>query len=234
MADQTNPHRTCGARFSLTCTPTVRRIYTINHGRPVIEHVRRPTGASEEQSHHFYSRQEARSLAALLAEHVGLELKELEAERDLTTQRRSLMKPPTEDSLASGLSIVAAKAGYRLVPLGSGRLVSFAKTWPQYVAGTKTVTRRDSTPLKPGDVFTGVSCSPRTGRPYQRGPKSIVLSVRPVRLGDITPEDVDREGFPGRNPEWFVEMYCSPRPPNPYRRVFRVEFEQLSQQEVRP
>jgi len=127
------------------------------------------------------------------------------------------------------LRILAARAGYRLVPLGRGRLLSFAKTWPQYLAGTKTVTRRDSTPLKVGEVFTGVSCSPRTGRGYQRGPKSIVLSVRPERLGHITADDLEREGFSGETPDWFVAMYCAPKAPDPDRRVFRIEFQQLEE-----
>ena len=52
-----------------------------------------------------------------------------------------------------------------------------------------------------------------------------VVSVREERLGAITPEDVEREGFPGKSPEWFIEMYCAPGKPDPGRPVTRIEYE---------
>ncbi len=54
-----------------------------------------------------------------------------------------------------------------------------------------------------------------------------VVSIRREPLGAITAEDVEREGFPGKSPEWFVDLYCSPGKPEPGRLVTRIEFEYL-------
>lgn len=51
-----------------------------------------------------------------------------------------------------------------------------------------------------------------------------VVSVRRERLGDITQDDVAREGFPDLTPAEFVELYCSPKSPDPDREVTRIEF----------
>lgn len=69
-----------------------------------------------------------------------------------------------------------------------------------------------------------------------RGPRRLpgtdghrrIVSVREERLGDITAADVEREGFPGKSPEWFVEMYCAPGAVDLGRRVSRIELENLS------
>ena len=45
-------------------------------------------------------------------------------------------------------------------------------------------------------------------RPPRRLGLSLVLDVREERLADITPEEVDREGFPGLSPTRFVRGYC--------------------------
>lgn len=54
-----------------------------------------------------------------------------------------------------------------------------------------------------------------------------IVSVRDELLGDITPEDVVLEGFPGQSTEWFAAMYCS-GDPDWDRPVNRIEFEELS------
>lgn len=147
------------------------------------------------------------------------------------------------------------------------RLMSFAKTVPQFRDGTKDVTRRDGWKhLRPGDVVEAVEWSARVGprwactdftrsncgwfgstledRPPEglcpecssprityRKPRRLGLlrirSARRERLGDIHPEEVSREGFPGESPEWFIRMYCAPGKPDPDREVTRVEFERM-------
>lgn len=64
----------------------------------------------------------------------------------------------------------------------------------------------------------------RTYRVPRRLGFRTVKSVSRERLGDITPEEVIREGFPGMSPRWFVAMYCAPRKPDPDRFVTRIEF----------
>ncbi len=54
-----------------------------------------------------------------------------------------------------------------------------------------------------------------------------IVSVRDELLGDITPEDVVLEGFPGRSVEWFIAMYCGGKP-DAARPVNRIEFEELA------
>jgi len=82
--------------------------------------------------------------------------------------------------------------------------------------------------------LTGPRCSDYPschGEQFYRAPKSLglrrVKSVRRERLGDITSADVEREGFRGKSPEWFVAMYCAPDKPDPDRVVTRIELERL-------
>ncbi|MEM6988887.1 MAG: DNA N-6-adenine-methyltransferase [Myxococcota bacterium] len=91
--------------------------------------------------------------------------------------------------------------------------MSFSKTIPQFKARTKTVTRRDGwLNLKPGDVVTAIE----KGMGLKKGERQVVLGDIEVvttwreRLGDITPEDVAREGFPGETPEFFIRKYGKP------------------------
>lgn len=53
------------------------------------------------------------------------------------------------------------------------------------------------------------------------------LSVRRERLGDITSQDVAREGLPLMNPKEFVEFYSKPGKPEPERLVTRIEFQRI-------
>lgn len=78
------------------------------------------------------------------------------------------------------------------------------------VTGVKTVTRRRVNPgrscrWKPGRTAHVYRRDPRTGEP----PFGLVeiVSVRRERLGDITDDEVAREGFPGRTREWFILMF---------------------------
>lgn len=83
-------------------------------------------------------------------------------------------------------------------------------------------------PCKPGvgEWHFEHTCS----RSFRYGPRRRlglvrVISVSREPLGDITAEDVEREGFPGKSPEWFVKFYCSPGKPGLERMVTRIEFQ---------
>jgi hypothetical protein len=64
-----------------------------------------------------------------------------------------------------------------------------------------------------------------------RGPRRLglreVVSARPERLGDITPVEVAREGFPGMTPEDFIKRYCSGKP-DPDRPCTRIELREVA------
>lgn len=113
------------------------------------------------------------------------------------------------------------------------RNMSFSLTIDAFRDRSKTVTRRAGWwHLKPGDVFMGCEkcMGLKRGEKVQRIHPGRVLSTRPERLGwlleldgphytyDEACEEIAREGFAGRDPEWFVEFYL---------RDFTLEFEAL-------
>lgn len=108
------------------------------------------------------------------------------------------------------------------------RRMSFSKTVEQVRAGTKTVTRRDGwLHAEPGMRITAIE----KGMGLPKGARQVVIrddlevvSVRRERLGDITREDVAREGFPGRDPAFFVAKYGKPAD----HVVTRIEFRYLT------
>jgi len=63
--------------------------------------------------------------------------------------------------------------------------------------------------------------------PPRRLPDIRIASVRRERLGDVTPREVRREGFPGMSPAEFVAFYCKPGKPDPNRFVTRIEFKRI-------
>lgn len=90
------------------------------------------------------------------------------------------------------------------------RLLSCAFTERPVVDRVKTVTRRRGwTFLKPGDRLTLCRkvMGRRPGEPLVRIAEVQVVSVRRERLGDITADEVAREGFPGMTPEEFVDRF---------------------------
>lgn len=110
------------------------------------------------------------------------------------------------------------------------RLMSFALTTEQVYAGTKSVTRRKGWRfIKPGDIVQGVEKA--QGLKKGEHPVKIrlirIISTRWERLDAITPEDVKREGFPGKTPEWFIEMYCAHNGGDGSQMCNRIEFEYL-------
>lgn len=56
-----------------------------------------------------------------------------------------------------------------------------------------------------------------------------VLDVRRVPLWNISMADVEREGFPGKSPEWFIEMFMREMKVEPSTEVTRIEFEYLDE-----
>lgn len=113
------------------------------------------------------------------------------------------------------------------------RMMSFALTTAQFEDGTKTVTRRKKwLHLKPGDLFIGIE----KGMGLKKGEKVRRLK-RPLRrcvsntrerLDTITPEEVAREGFPGKSPEWFVGLYCRANGGDGSQDTSRIEFEEVT------
>lgn len=91
------------------------------------------------------------------------------------------------------------------------RLISFALTEPQFIDQSKDVTRRLGwTVLKAGDHLMGCRKiqGRRNGEPIVKLGEIIVHTTRREALNLITPDEVRREGFPDRTPEWFIEFFC--------------------------
>ena len=121
------------------------------------------------------------------------------------------------------------------------RNISFALTTPQFLDGTKTVTRRDGwESLQAGDKLTAV----KKGMGLKKGEKIEVLgqilitNVRREKLARMT-DDLDygfaetvREGFPEGHPyHWpseFVDFFCkSHRGCYPNKDITRIEYVKL-------
>lgn len=111
------------------------------------------------------------------------------------------------------------------------RNMSFFMTTEQFMAREKTVTRRIGWDfLKPGDVLNGVHKARglKKGESVRRLGQIRIVSVRREPLSEITDDDVAKEGFPGRNREWFISFFLrgmggfGPSVP-----VNRIEFEYL-------
>lgn len=117
--------------------------------------------------------------------------------------------------------------------------ISFALTEPQFIARTKTVTRRMGwLKLKAGDELMGV----RKGMGLKPGEKIVrlgairVVSVRREPLGVMLRahprfygvNECVREGFPGMSPAEFVAMFCaSHKGCKPESVITRIEYEYL-------
>lgn len=107
------------------------------------------------------------------------------------------------------------------------RSMSFAMTKSQLLDGSKDVTRRKGWKyLKAGDKVKAVNKS----MGLKRGEKQkvygtcLIISARRERLNRITAEDVAREGYPGKSPNWFVTKFCKAMSVNPWDEVTRIEF----------
>lgn len=107
------------------------------------------------------------------------------------------------------------------------RRMSFSMTTPQFLDGSKTVTRRLGwTFAEPGDLVMGIE----KGMGLKKGEKQVELGaivlvdVRRERLDAISAEDCAREGFPEMTPAEFVAMFCKAGRCKPSTIVTRIEF----------
>lgn len=114
--------------------------------------------------------------------------------------------------------------------------MSFALTTEQVRRRQKTVTRRNGwTRAKVGDVVQPViKCQgiPKGGHVEKIGGPIRFVAVDRVVLGDITPQDVYREGFPNLTPREFVAFYKRANGGRRNQIVTRIQFEYLEAHEV--
>ena len=111
------------------------------------------------------------------------------------------------------------------------RNMSFMLTEPQYLDGTKDVTRRMGWgSLKVGDEFRAV----RKAMGLKKGEKQVVLGINVVtavnweELKIISKAEVIREGFPEMSPAEFVAMYCKHHKGcTPETKIRRIAFKKL-------
>lgn len=107
------------------------------------------------------------------------------------------------------------------------RHISFSMTTPQFLDGTKDVTRRMGwKQLKVGDELCAAKkcMGLKPGETIERLGLIRVTAVRRERLDAITPEDVVREGFPGWSVEKFIAFFCAGHACQPDSIVTRIEF----------
>lgn len=111
------------------------------------------------------------------------------------------------------------------------RRMSFSLTEPQFLDGTKDVTRRLGwATLRAGDEIVAV----RKCMGLRKGERQTVLgrihvvSVRAERLDAVTPEDVRREGFPDLTPAEFVDFFCRSSRCSVNVVVTRIEFRKVA------
>lgn len=107
--------------------------------------------------------------------------------------------------------------------------MSFAFTWPQVLARTKTVTRRRATTwrgLGAGDRLLAVSKAMgfRPGERPELGPVIEVVSVRVEPLEACTDAEAVLEGFPELGAAGFVAMLGKRTGVRPTDEVRRIEF----------
>lgn len=109
--------------------------------------------------------------------------------------------------------------------------MSFMLTEPQFLDGSKTVTRRIGwRTLTVGTQLKAV----RKSQGLKSGEKVHVLgvvevvTVRRERLDAITAADCAREGFPKMTPTEFVAMFCHEMSCKPETIVGRIEFRKVT------
>ncbi len=111
------------------------------------------------------------------------------------------------------------------------RNMSFSMTTAQFLARTKTVTRRFGWwSLKPGDVLCGVerAMGLKKGEKVKRLGMIRIVSTRRERLGAMAGSDLVLEGFAHMSLAHFVGMLCAKYKVSPDEPVNRIEFEYLN------
>lgn len=106
--------------------------------------------------------------------------------------------------------------------------ISFAMTTRQFLERQKTVTRRLGwNGLRPGMLLCGIykGMGLKLGESPQKLAVIVVVDVRRESLNAITPDDVEREGFPGHTPAEFISLFCKSHSfCKPSSEVTRIEF----------
>lgn len=120
------------------------------------------------------------------------------------------------------------------------RLMSFSMTTPQFLDGTKTVTRRMGwKTLKPGTRLMGVKKAqgiPKGGHVEKLGEIEVV-SVRREPLNLCDNDDAAREGFGAlgeQAAEHFVSGFCNAMGCEPTHVVTRIVFRRVMNVHGRP
>lgn len=111
------------------------------------------------------------------------------------------------------------------------RNMSFSLTTPQFVAGTKDVTRRMGWKnLKPGDLVQAVEkgMGLKKGEKVKKLAVIRVISARREKLCYMDEEDVAREGFPTWDTVDFVKMFMRANSCSADEIITRIEFEKIS------
>ncbi|MGI9354838.1 MAG: hypothetical protein ACR2PF_06725 [Rhizobiaceae bacterium] len=112
------------------------------------------------------------------------------------------------------------------------RNISFSMTEPQFLDGSKDVTRRLGwLKLKPHDLL--MACRKcmglKKGEKVHRLGLIKVITARRERLDAITQDEVRREGFPDMSVPEFIEFFCKGhRGCKPETVVTRIEFQRLT------
>ena len=110
------------------------------------------------------------------------------------------------------------------------RLISFSLTTPQFIDGTKTVTRRLGwRKLKVGDRLQAVekAMGLRKGQQVVRLGVIEIVSIRREPLSAMTDDDCAREGFPQFCAREFIAMLASHNGSSADVEVTRIEFHKL-------
>ena len=104
---------------------------------------------------------------------------------------------------------------------------SFFLTQEQYRNRTKTVTRRQCkrTP-QVGEQFMGIVKGQgiKKGEKVEKMHSSTITHVWWEMINTISPQEVVKEGFPGKHPFWFIAMYCKANNCKPTDLCCRIEF----------
>lgn len=115
------------------------------------------------------------------------------------------------------------------------RNISFSLTTPQFVNGSKDVTRRLGWGfVKPGDHLMGCEkCQGiKPGELVRLGEIVVVTELweplcRMIDEPEYGAVECRREGFPNYTPEQFVAMFCKHMTVKPSRLLHRLEFKHV-------
>lgn len=114
------------------------------------------------------------------------------------------------------------------------RNISFFLTTPQFIDGSKDVTRRNGWKFLVGK--TGVRLmAVEKGQGLKKGEKVkrlgeievVSAKLEPLNAMPLYPDDCRREGFPDWTPWQFIRMYCAHNKCTPGTEITRIEFRRV-------